>query len=257
VRIVRGTRVHPDVRRGASQTAYQVLVASSAEKLAEEVGDLWDSGRVASKESIQVVYAGKPLRSRMECHWKVRIWDHEGKPSAYSRPALWSMGLLEASDWKAQWIGLDEAEQNAKRPGPVARANWIWYPEAKPEANAPVGDRFFRREFEVPATSSVKRAQLYFTGDNRAVRIAQHDAGAHADQLVDEEHARFEHLFVHQDQPIALRGRHDGDGHEIGGECRPWLVLELRHMAAEVGANLAGLLRRHDQIVSIDRACNA
>ena len=33
-----------DARRGAKQTAYQVLVASSPEKLAADEGDLWDSG---------------------------------------------------------------------------------------------------------------------------------------------------------------------------------------------------------------------
>ena len=34
-----------DARRGAKQTAYQVVVASTPENLAADRGDLWDSGR--------------------------------------------------------------------------------------------------------------------------------------------------------------------------------------------------------------------
>jgi len=62
-------------RRGEKQTAYQILVASSPKLLANDKGDLWDSGKVASDESAQIVYAGAPLVSRQSCFWKVRVWD--------------------------------------------------------------------------------------------------------------------------------------------------------------------------------------
>ena len=91
-----------DSRRAAGQTAYQVLVASTPEKLARDEGDLWDSGRVAFGDSAHVQYAGRPLASRARCHWKVRAWDAQGKPTASSQPALWTMGLLKPSDWKAR-----------------------------------------------------------------------------------------------------------------------------------------------------------
>ncbi len=91
-------------RRGERQTAYQVLVASSAKLLDKDTGDLWDSGRVASDASAQVVYAGKPLTSRQPAFWKVRVWDAAGKPARWSKVAKWEMGLLAAADWKAQWI---------------------------------------------------------------------------------------------------------------------------------------------------------
>ncbi len=90
--------------RGEKQTAYQVLVASSPEILAKEQGDLWDSGRVDGDQTIHVPYAGKPLRSRMQCFWKVRAWDKAGQASAWSKPSLWTMGLLDRSDWGAKWI---------------------------------------------------------------------------------------------------------------------------------------------------------
>jgi len=101
--------------RGQRQTTYQVLVASSGKLLKKSKGDLWDSGKVASDQSIQVEYAGKPLESRTVCYWKVRVWlaasklpgeggDRKGKASDWSKPALWSMGLLKPEDWQAKWI---------------------------------------------------------------------------------------------------------------------------------------------------------
>ena len=110
-----------DARRGAKQTAYQVLVASTPEKLAADQGDLWDSGRVDTDQSTQVVYAGKPLRSRMRCYWKVRLWDADGNPTPFSKPALWTMGLLKPEDIQAKWIGFDglmtyPAAQPGQRP---------------------------------------------------------------------------------------------------------------------------------------------
>ncbi len=111
--------------RGARQTAYRVIVAGSKDLLAKDRGDLWDSGKVASAETLNIRYAGKPLRSRMQCWWKVRVWDGQGKPSAWSAPAFWGVGLLNRSDWKARWIGcaVDRrvADDPTYLPGPVLR----------------------------------------------------------------------------------------------------------------------------------------
>ena len=80
--------------RGQAQTAYRVLVASSADVLKRDEGDLWDSGRAASDRTIHVAYAGRPLASSMRCYWKVQVWDAHGRASPWSEPATWSMGLL-------------------------------------------------------------------------------------------------------------------------------------------------------------------
>ncbi|MCF7731317.1 MAG: glycoside hydrolase family 78 protein [Akkermansiaceae bacterium] len=90
--------------RGERQTAYQILAASSAKLLEEDKGDLWDSGKVAGDATHQIVYSGSKLASRASGFWKVRSWDKDGKPSAWSQPAAWTVGLLEASDWSAKWI---------------------------------------------------------------------------------------------------------------------------------------------------------
>ena len=90
--------------RGQKQTAYEILAASSPELLARDTGDLWDSGKVATNETIQIPYAGRPLESSQPVFWKVRVWDANGKVSAWSRPAAWTMGVLKPSDRSAKWI---------------------------------------------------------------------------------------------------------------------------------------------------------
>jgi alpha-L-rhamnosidase len=91
--------------RGEKQTAYRIMVASSAENLDEGNANLWDSGKVETDQSQHVEYKGTPLESRTKCFWKVKIWDNDGKPSTWSEPAYWTMGLLNKEDWSAQWIG--------------------------------------------------------------------------------------------------------------------------------------------------------
>lgn len=92
--------------RGQLQTAYQVLVASTAAKLRAGHGDLWDAGKMPSGQSVLVDYAGKPLMSHQACYWKVRVWDRDGTVSAWSAPGLWTMGVLAPSEWRARWIGV-------------------------------------------------------------------------------------------------------------------------------------------------------
>jgi len=89
--------------RGLSQTAYEVLVATSPDLLAVGQGDLLATGVVASAEQ-RLVYAGKPLGSLAHVYWKVRVRDQSGAMSAWSAVAEFTVGLLAASDWSAQWI---------------------------------------------------------------------------------------------------------------------------------------------------------
>ena len=92
--------------RDVMQTAYQVLVASTEENLKNNVGDLWDSKLVQDGNSLNIRYAGKPFSSYQSCYWKVKVVTNKGKES-WSAPAFWNIGLLDSSDWKAKWIGLD------------------------------------------------------------------------------------------------------------------------------------------------------
>jgi alpha-L-rhamnosidase len=124
--------------RGQKQTAFQVQVFSTQKLLSKGIADLWDSGQITSDQSTQLEYQGKPLTSRMQCFWRVRVWDKDGKVTGWSKPAIWSMGLLDSMDWKAQWIGVNE-------PSPSEYA--------KP--------RYLRKSFTLDRT--VRRATVYAT----------------------------------------------------------------------------------------------
>lgn len=95
--------------RDLKQTAYQILVSSSEALLDANRGDLWDSGRINTNESVNIVYEGVPLIAGQKCFWKVRFSDEQGNWSSWSAPASWRMGLL-ADDWGAQWIGSEKME---------------------------------------------------------------------------------------------------------------------------------------------------
>jgi alpha-L-rhamnosidase len=152
--------------REQAQSGYQILVARNLNELEANQGDLWDSGHVNSDQSIQVRYVGKALASEQECFWKVRVWDDEGKPSAWSEPARWTMGLLNPSDWHGKWIGLDESAAADPAKKVLGNAQWIWFPEGQPDKAAPVGTRYFRKAITLPADRTVKQATLFFTADN-------------------------------------------------------------------------------------------
>jgi len=160
--------------RGVHQTAYQVLVASSEELLAKDKGDLWDSGRVESDQSIQVEYAGKPLESRMQCCWKVRIWTSSTpSPSSWSQTAMWTMGILRVEDWKARWIKSDlelyEYQKELKKmPDHLKEKSWpMWERCDRIREMTAVAKEapavWFRKEFST-RNRQLRGARVYISG---------------------------------------------------------------------------------------------
>ena len=127
--------------RGQRQSAYRVIVSTSAQKLRENTGDLWDTGKVESDASVNVPYGGQPLESGMRCWWKVRVWGKDGEPGPWSKPSWWEMGLVEEGAWEARWI----------RP-PTSQD-----PDAEPDP-APL----FRKEFQTE--KRIARARAYISG---------------------------------------------------------------------------------------------
>jgi alpha-L-rhamnosidase len=105
--------------RSQKQTAYQIVVASDAKQLTSDHGDLWDSGKVKSDETVNVVYEGRQLSSRQVCYWKLKVWDKDGQPSAWTKPATWAMGLLKPEDWQAQYISFRDYTPVYKAPDPL------------------------------------------------------------------------------------------------------------------------------------------
>jgi alpha-L-rhamnosidase len=85
------------------QTAFQIVAATSREKALKGTGDLWDSGKVASNQSVWVVFDGKAPKPKERVWWRVKVWSGS-KESDWSELGYWE-SALKSSDWKARWIG--------------------------------------------------------------------------------------------------------------------------------------------------------
>ncbi|MQY57172.1 Bacterial alpha-L-rhamnosidase [bacterium] len=108
--------------RGQKQTAYRIIVSSSEENLEKDIGDLWDSGKVESDHTNQIVYDGKELHSRKKCYWKVFVWDNNRIRRESLGDGFWTIGLLAEEEWKGSWISMEMDPQFLKpeklAPGP-------------------------------------------------------------------------------------------------------------------------------------------
>ncbi|MGA3132087.1 MAG: family 78 glycoside hydrolase catalytic domain [Terracidiphilus sp.] len=153
-------QLHDDAN-GAKQSAYKLQVATSAELLEAGKPDVWDSGRVASSQSLNIPYAGPVLQPSKGYYWRVELWDAEGKPYPATAPDCWETGLMSQDAWKAQWIGYETPEEATVRHAP---AKWIANPDAKsPELTGKSEQRFaYRTTIALP--QAVKFAALYATG---------------------------------------------------------------------------------------------
>jgi len=162
-------------QRSQRQNAYRILVADNEPDLLAGKGNLWDSGKVESDETISIFYSGKALTSHISCYWKVMAWDKANVASSWSEPAMWSMGLLDADEFQARWIGYDtrqsEVFMSNKTPSDnvLDGCSWVWFPESNPQISAPVGTRYFRRTFEIPNHLEMKQARLLLTADDNTL----------------------------------------------------------------------------------------
>lgn len=141
--------------RNVKQIAYHILVADSPEKLQRSLGNVWDSGRVTSSKSIQILYSGQTLLATQDYYWKVKVWDNQGTVSDWSTTAKWQMGLMTKQDWKgAQWIAYNELDKDRIDPLPKSDKKDTYY-----DNNVlPILRRSFRLE------KKIARATLYISG---------------------------------------------------------------------------------------------
>ena len=135
--------VLPETLGGLSQSAYQIQVASSEAQLSDKA-DLWDSDKVLSDRTSWVDYAGEGLSSRQKLFWRVKVWDENDTPSAWSAPQSIELGLLNNSDWQGQWIGHPDTDLS-ESPSQATLAT----------------PQYLRKSFEVKG--EVKQARLYIT----------------------------------------------------------------------------------------------
>lgn len=105
-------------RRGVMQSAYEITVRSGTQVV-------WSSGKHNSGQSHYISYAGKPLYSGAPYTWQVRVWDNAGTASGWSSPATFQMGILQAADWKAQWMEAGFEEDSVNRPAQYFRKGFM------------------------------------------------------------------------------------------------------------------------------------
>lgn len=149
-------------RRGCLQSAYRILVADSPVALADDNGNVWDSGKVFSDRSVLVPYGGPALQPGKAYCWKVQAWDTDGNLSPWSLPASFGTGLMSMQDWNgAKWIAMEPDVDSLK----CIEGNTGKWKDGGPVFDKPVAPYKLpqlRREFT--ATKPVKRAMAYICG---------------------------------------------------------------------------------------------
>ncbi|AYB29519.1 glycoside hydrolase family 78 protein [Chryseolinea soli] len=111
-------------QRGTMQKSYELRVGTDDKALVRGQKILWQSGPVASDQSVLVAYAGPALTSRQRYYWQVKVADNKGNSSAWSEVKYWEMGLLKSSDWTARWIESDLPGDTVNSPAPMLRNNF-------------------------------------------------------------------------------------------------------------------------------------
>ena len=93
--------------RPQTQSAYQILVASSESILDSNDGDFWDSGKVVSGQTSGIAYSGKSLDRVKRFYWKVRCWNDPDE-AEIKRVSNWSskeilgeMGKIRVSEYSS------------------------------------------------------------------------------------------------------------------------------------------------------------
>lgn len=102
-------------QRGTFQQSYQIMVASSLQKLNDGKPDYWDSQIIASGSNTFITYKGKPLNSAIKYYWKVKIWDQAGDSSPWSEHAFFVTGIFGQNEWdNAKWVAYEEMADSLK-----------------------------------------------------------------------------------------------------------------------------------------------
>jgi alpha-L-rhamnosidase len=148
--------------KNQKQTAYRIVAASTQTNLKKQNFDLWDSGKVKSSATFGIKYSGKTLTSRTRVWWMVQSWNQDNAATEWSSPANFAVGLLNQSDWKADWI-YGAKPQSAE--DSLSDANWIWIPGDNP-SQYPAGAYSFTKSFD---GSNLQKAEINLTVDNTFV----------------------------------------------------------------------------------------
>ncbi len=146
-------------KQAVTQSGYQLVIASTQEKLNAGSFDVLNTDLVKSSQSIQIHYKGKNLPSAQTFFWKVRIWDNDQKSSAWSNSQNFTTGIFQEGDWKgAGWIGLEDMPESERIVPFIHMLNKSNDSRIKPNAVSPI----LRKEFV--ANKKIRKALLFISG---------------------------------------------------------------------------------------------
>ncbi len=90
--------------RDQHQSAYEIIVSDNISEISSGKGSQWNSA-IPSTQNTHIEYNGNELQSFTKYFWRVRSFDGKGEASNWSDVATFETAMLQASDWKASWIG--------------------------------------------------------------------------------------------------------------------------------------------------------
>src|SRR6478735_8671783 len=61
--------------RDQYQSAYELIISDNLKDIQQSKGNVWSTGKVSSKQNIQVEYAGVALKSFTKYYWRVKVYD--------------------------------------------------------------------------------------------------------------------------------------------------------------------------------------
>jgi len=161
--------------RNWMQAAYQIVVSTSPSPAFDASAKVWDSGKVASAESVSITYGGPKLEPRTRYYWSVRVWDANGQSSQATETAWWETGLLN-QEWKAKWIAWKSPEQDSELDG----VRWIWVAGQDALKMAPKAVAEFR--FDLDLTQKPREATLFLLARGSFVaKVNGHEVGTKSD----------------------------------------------------------------------------
>ena len=147
------------VKTGQTQIAYQIIIANDQKNINSGKGDIWDSGKILSDQSVWIRYDGIDLSPGRRYFWRVRIWNGNDRPSDWSDPAFFVTGLFDQKDWDgAKWIGYEDFSDSLKLvPGVHGNGNNLGE-VAKKRSVVP----YFRKQYAID--KKIKKALVYVSG---------------------------------------------------------------------------------------------
>jgi alpha-L-rhamnosidase len=120
------------------QNTYELRVATNENDLLKGKNLSWSSGKVVSDQSVNVTYAGEAFKAKTRYYWQVRVNDNHKNQSSWSEVQFFETGMLNPTDWQANWIELALATDGKVGAAPI-----------------------FAKQFDLNKT--IKSARLYIT----------------------------------------------------------------------------------------------